>query len=166
MKRDCYIGFYDISTQQSFWGKLIKWVTKSEITHVAPIIKVKTGYITIVLISGGQPKICDIKAFEKLDIKLIDSCYVGAIDTNLAGIFKDCYKYKLPSPLTVILWYFVVRWFTKWYPRTCTGYVCDLFRLPFTDVPTRVIPAVLYRRLKHDCNYVRWQSPSWKNNGC
>lgn len=178
MKYDCYIGFYDITKVQGFWGKVTQWITKSKITHVAPIIKIGNEYITITLLYGGDAKVSKIQAFEKLGVSLVDCCYVGAIDTNLERVFKDCDKYTRDSVCSVLLWYFGTRLLhnvgsyfklptsNHMYPKVCTTYTCDLFNLPITDPLTRVSPAQLYRSLKHDCDYVRWQSPSWKNNGC
>lgn len=165
MKYECYIGFYDISKQQGIWGSIIKLVSFSSVTHIAPILKINDEYITVVLLNGGKMKMCKLTNFHKLEVKLLDCCYVGAIDTSVGEILKDCDNYTQESAWSVFWWYFFTRWFTKKSPKVCTTYTCDLFKLKYTDTLTRVLPAKLYRRLKNDCNYVRWESPCWENNG-
>ena len=164
MKHDCYIGFYDISELQGFWGTIIKVVSFSKVTHIAPIIKTKDDYITVVLLNGGKMRISKVSNFQKLEVKLLDCCYVGAIDTSVEQILEDCEKYTQVSTWSVFWWFFFTRYFTNKYPKVCTTYTCDLFKLKYTDTLTRVIPAKLYRRLKNDCNYVRWESPCWEDN--
>jgi len=164
MKHDCYIGFYDISKLQGFWGTIIKTVSFSKVTHIAPIIKTKDDYITVVLLNGGKMRISKVSNFKKLEVKLLDCCYVGAIDTSVEQILEDCEKYTQVSTWSVFWWFFFTRYFTNKYPKVCTTYTCDLFKLKYTDTLTRVIPAKLYRRLKNDCNYVRWESPCWEDN--
>jgi hypothetical protein len=164
MKHDCYIGFYDISKLQGFWGTIIKTVSFSKVTHIAPIIKTKDDYITVVLLNGGKMRISKVSNFQKLEVKLLDCCYVGAIDTSVEQILEDCEKYTQVSTWSVFWWFFFTRYFTNKYPKVCTTYTCDLFKLKYTDTLTRVIPAKLYRRLKNDCNYVRWESPCWEDN--
>ena len=164
MKHDCYLGFYDISKLQGFWGTIIKTVSFSKVTHIAPIIKTKDDYITVVLLNGGKMRISKVSNFQKLEVKLLDCCYVGAIDTSVEQILEDCEKYTQVSTWSVFWWFFFTRYFTNKYPKVCTTYTCDLFKLKYTDTLTRVIPAKLYRRLKNDCNYVRWESPCWEDN--
>lgn len=164
MKYECYIGFYDISKLQGFWGTVIKLVSFSNVTHIAPIIKVGDDYITVVLLNGGKMRVSKIENFQKLEVKLLDCCYVGAIETSMDQILEDCERYTQVSTWSVFWWFFFTRYFTNKYPKVCTTYTCDLFKLKYTDTLTRVIPATLYRRLRNDCNYVRWESPCWKDN--
>lgn len=161
---ECYIGFYDMSKPQGAWGFITKLVSFSSVTHIAPIIKVKNDYITIVLINGGKMRLTKIYNLHKLDVKLLDVLSVGAIDTSVEQLSSDCENYSNATAWKVFWWYFITRWFTHGHPKVCTTYTCDLFKLPYQDRQTRVLPASLYRRLKNDSNYDRWQSPCWENN--
>lgn len=161
MKYNGYIAFYDISKLQGAWGRVIRLTSFSTVTHVAPVIKVGDEYMTPVLMNGGKMRLTKIKHFQKLEIKLLHVLNVGAIDTSIEQILKDCDIYSTSTCWGVFWWYFFTRWFGAKEPKVCTTYACDLFKLPYKDSQTRVLPAALYRRLKNDRNYVGWQGPCW-----
>lgn len=139
-KYTCYIGCYDFRTIQGKWnGRWMRLTGFSNVTHVGPIIEVpNVGSIAITVCAGSWyndrrlsvAKVHKEEVLEKMGAVLIEKIPVGQISLDLSEVINNASKYTDMSAWDLIFHHFVGRFLGLTRPRTCTSYVCGLFKLP------------------------------------
>ena len=133
------VGFYDLTRLQGNWGRITKFVSRSDITHVGLVLNFQKR-LTITLHPGGGAKLHREDVFEDWRI---DELPVGERLVDLDQLVDYSENYCDTSVLDAIFYNFAGRYIGLTRPRVCTTLVCSLLGLPeFWR------PADLYRYMK------------------
>jgi hypothetical protein len=95
-----------------------------------------------------------------------DACvFVGRYEFDCGDLHNNIKSIRF-NFVSILFWYVVTRWFSKWKPSSnCTMQTVKILRYFGVEVNNHVVPVTLYKELKenaHDSHC--WSSWGWKDN--
>lgn len=152
-----YVLFFSVK----WWvSRVIRLISNADYDHCSIlVIKENDDALLATIYEKSKAKFRDPRtALSHAQLKA--GFYIGEFDESKLKQMKEVMKKPVYFQRhRIILWYFILRWFTNYKPEgCCTIITCKMLRICGLDIDDYIRPTMLFKELKNADNFISWSS--------